>query len=226
MIIYKATNHINGKIYIGQTIISLTERQGCHKRQSFKNNSPAHFHRAIRKYGFNSFEWKIIDSAKSREELNQKEQYWISFFNSFNGTFGYNCTKGGASIEFRDCIKKKISKTQKGRNITAAQSEARSIRMSGDGNNFYGKKHSEQTKSKISNSRKGKGLGQTHIQRQKCPHKGESNGNSSITEETAILIKLLLKEGIRNCEIQRRIGVTKNVLQAIKRERTWKYLNV
>lgn len=49
MLIYKATNKINGKIYIGQTHKSLEERKMCHKHDS--KNIDTYFYRAIRKYG-------------------------------------------------------------------------------------------------------------------------------------------------------------------------------
>lgn len=94
MIIYKATNLVNGKVYIGQTIQELWARKAHHKHIALKDKRDTIFTRAIRKYGWENFDWKIIDSASDIDELNQKEIYWINYYNSF-GKNGYNSTLGG-----------------------------------------------------------------------------------------------------------------------------------
>ena len=73
MIIYKATNKINGKVYIGQSHKSLEERMRRHKNDSTRQDS--YFYRAIRKYGWENFSWEVIDIAETDEELDQKEVY-------------------------------------------------------------------------------------------------------------------------------------------------------
>ena len=95
-IIYKITNKINGKIYIGQTIKSLKERWSGHLT-SAHHPQPRHAHiglyLAINKYGAENFDLEVIDEANSEEELNEKEIYWIRYFDSYNT--GYNMTTGG-----------------------------------------------------------------------------------------------------------------------------------
>lgn len=91
MIIYKITNKINGKVYIGQTVVDLSARWRQHVRA--KDN--AKIHRAIRKYGASVFTVEPIDVACSIEELNQKEKFWIQKFDSIKQ--GYNMTEGGRS---------------------------------------------------------------------------------------------------------------------------------
>ena len=70
MIIYKITNKINGKVYIGQTIQPLKKRWNLHRAK--KSGCPA-LTRAFEKYGKDNFDICIIDHAHAREELDNKE---------------------------------------------------------------------------------------------------------------------------------------------------------
>lgn len=224
MVIYLATNKINGKFYVGQTINRITDRISDHKRKALKYGSKSHFHCAIKKYGISGFLWEIIDTAKTRDELNEKEKYWVDFYGSINRSLGYNLKEGGGQCIFTDEVKKKIGKAGIGRKPSKKQLQAARERMLGDGNHFYGKKHSEETKKRISESRKGKGLGQTELQKIKCPHRGSDNGRSSIDEGIAYQVKSMLKDGYRNCDIQKILNVSKSTLQGIKHGVTWRHV--
>lgn len=90
MIIYKITNKINGKIYIGQTIRSLNKRIYEH----LARGRNTYFDRALHKYGIQNFNIEVIDYAENKDELNKKESYYIKFFNC-KFPFGYNLTDGG-----------------------------------------------------------------------------------------------------------------------------------
>ena len=91
--IYKITNTINGKFYIGQTIQNVKERfyQHCATKCS-KAVSNMAIHRAIKKYGKSNFTVEVIEEIDSTN-LNDRERYWIKYYNSYNN--GYNSTKGG-----------------------------------------------------------------------------------------------------------------------------------
>lgn len=91
--IYKITNTINGKFYIGQTIQNVKERfyQHCATKCS-KAVSNMAIHRAIKKYGKSNFTVEVIKEIDSAN-LNDRERYWIKYYNSYNN--GYNSTKGG-----------------------------------------------------------------------------------------------------------------------------------
>lgn len=91
--IYKITNTINGKSYIGQTIQNVKERfyQHCATKCS-KAVSNMAIHRAIKKYGKSNFTVEVIEEINSAN-LNDRERYWIKYYNSYNN--GYNSTKGG-----------------------------------------------------------------------------------------------------------------------------------
>lgn len=145
MIVYKATNKINNKVYIGITTKTLEHRMKIHLRDS--KNKDTYFYRAIRKYGFDNFTWEIIDTASTVKELEEKEKYYISIYNSFdNKELGYNTQSGGHNLY----------------KITNEERMNRSVRVRGENNPMYGKpgtwlnkKFSEAHKLHISNALKG-----------------------------------------------------------------------
>lgn len=91
--IYKITNKINGKSYIGQTIQDVKERfyQHCATKcsQAILNMV---IHKAINKYGKSNFTIEVIEEVESTN-LNDRERYWIRYYDSYNN--GYNSTEGG-----------------------------------------------------------------------------------------------------------------------------------
>lgn len=92
MIVYKATNKINGKCYIGQTRHSLERRKLSHLRCARKGVN-THFYNAIRKYGEENFEWEIICSTSDKRRLNELETFYITKYDSIK--HGYNMVDGG-----------------------------------------------------------------------------------------------------------------------------------
>lgn len=122
MWIYKITNIQNNKIYIGQTIRPIEQRFHRHINDALNNILDTHFARAIRKYGKDSFIIETIDTAQTQDELNQKERYWIQYYNSVQE--GYNETDaiskcGGNTYQSKteeemETIKEKIRQTKIG----------------------------------------------------------------------------------------------------------------
>lgn len=95
-IIYKIENKINGKVYIGQTCQPLCKRIAQHKRDAYR--SKCFIHAAIRKYGFNNFSIRKIDSAADGVELDDKERTYIEYYGSFG--HGYNMNEGGNGVSY------------------------------------------------------------------------------------------------------------------------------
>ena len=89
--IYKVTNLMNGKIYIGKTN-NFTKRKLEHTRYDINNGNI--FHKALKKYGESNFKWEIIDTCTGLDQINKLEKYYIKKFNSYKPN-GYNMTKGG-----------------------------------------------------------------------------------------------------------------------------------
>ena len=146
--IYKTTNLINGKIYIGQ-----------HKSDVFDNSyygSGKLIGRAINKYGRENFSCEIIEECFNKEQMSEAEKFWIDKYQSFPKTgIGYNLTPGG---EFGDVTF----------GMTEEQYEGYCNKFRGCNNGMYksgkrgihpkgmlGKKHSEETKLLISKSTTG-----------------------------------------------------------------------
>lgn len=91
--IYKITNNVNGKVYIGQTIQTVKERfyQHCATKCSDSVLNMA-IHKAIKKYGKSNFTIEVIEEV-DKDSLNDREKFWIEYYNSYNN--GYNSTRGG-----------------------------------------------------------------------------------------------------------------------------------
>lgn len=94
--IYKITNLINGKVYIGQSKDIYT-RYNRHHKYEYKNESRADFHlyQAFKKYGLDNFSIEVVELCPP-DKLNEREIYWIKYYDSFRA--GYNMTEGGASL--------------------------------------------------------------------------------------------------------------------------------
>ena len=146
MIVYLATNMINNKKYVGITTKTLEHRIKIHKRDSKVLDT--YFYRAIRKYGFDSFKWEVIDTAQSKQELDEKERYYIKLYDTFDDKEkGYNSTSGGGNLY----------------DVTQELRQLRSERATGKNNPMYGvpsplkgksftKEHREKISKSLSNS--------------------------------------------------------------------------
>lgn len=96
MLIYKARNRINNKIYIGQTVKGLSQRASEHKHRAlYENDFSNKFHNAIRKYGYDAFEWTVLEESNdwTNEVLDEREKYYINLYHSVEN--GYNTLYGG-----------------------------------------------------------------------------------------------------------------------------------
>ena len=87
--IYKITNQLNGKFYIGQSV-DIYKRWLVHCRDT--DTCP--IHKAIQKYGKENFSIEVLEEC-SKEELNEKEIFWINKQNGYESSNCYNATKGG-----------------------------------------------------------------------------------------------------------------------------------
>ena len=90
-----------------------------------------HFYRAIEKYGWDNFEHIILEeNIKNLAEANEKEKYWIAYYNATDKNKGYNCTTGG----------------NEGSTWSEEAKRAQSERFKGENGSFYGKQHTQEYK--------------------------------------------------------------------------------
>lgn len=133
--IYKIINKITKKSYVGQTIMDLDERW----RQHCKSNSNCRYLKSsIKKYGVDSFEFKLICICFDND-LDKYECFYMNKYNTLVPN-GYNLREGGNSGRHHEETKRKISETLKNRtDIIRGKSQ-------------LGKPHTEEVKNKISKS--------------------------------------------------------------------------
>lgn len=107
-VIYRITNEITSKVYVGQTR-NFTLRKAkhlCFARG--KKNHP--LYNAMRKYGLENFTFEVIEECTD-DIVNEREMHWISYYNSCSPKKGYNLTEGGegtTGYSFTDEAKEKI----------------------------------------------------------------------------------------------------------------------
>lgn len=151
--IYKTTNLINGKIYIGQ-----------HTSNKFDDTyygSGYNVKAAIKKYGKNNFKCEVVQECFSYDELNEREKYWINYFNSQDRSVGYNLCEGGVAPRYDG-----TNHPMYGKHHTVESKHKNSL-------SHLGKHHSAKTLQKMSNSQKGKKLSEEHKRKLSESHKGK-----------------------------------------------------
>lgn len=141
-IIYKITNKINNKVYIGQTIIGFDRRYD--NTDWWEKTHNAHLKSSVQKYGINNFIIdKIYDIAFSKTELDIKEKSYIILFKSNDRLFGYNKKDGGANGKHSKESKIKMSIAHSGVKPSfesrLKMSIARKGKQTGNKNPMYGK---------------------------------------------------------------------------------------
>lgn len=155
-VIYLARCKTSGRGYVGQSV-AFAQRK---KNHLFGCVSCRVFNRAIQKHGKDSFQWIILAEGLQKEELESAEQFYIARYNTVAPN-GYNLTSGGeCGKEYSAETRTKMSQSQKRRfvnnPISADERKARSEKMKGEGNNFYGKKHTPESLAKIGAASKGR----------------------------------------------------------------------
>lgn len=210
MYIYKITNKINKKCYIGQTTRSVEVRWFEHVKYHMTQRSHCRkLTNALKKYGLENFTVETIDTAISINELNDKEVYWVIHYNSIEN--GYNLVAGGDNRLISNETRQKISKAGMGRRQSLETIEKISSAQRGSKNHNFGKKASRETREKMSKTRKG--VKKTDNHKKKI---GIGNSVSIICKENNIIYSSIKEASNslnlnRNCIYKVLIGIKNNI---------------
>ena len=96
--IYKFTNKVNGKVYIGKTLDWKRRKREHKSRFNNSKNRKNYFGRALIKHGWDNFKIEIMIDNNAEDKMNALEIYFIQTHKSSNSKFGYNCTLGGDGV--------------------------------------------------------------------------------------------------------------------------------
>jgi len=232
--IYKITCNATNKMYIGSSI-NIQIRVGKHKKQLCKNtHHNKYLQNAWNKYGEENFKFETIETVvKETEELSNlleaRENYWISYYNSSNNEIGFNlyqyARKPLGYKYSKEIIQKRIERNKK------------------YGTFWMGKKHTEETKRKISIGNKNKTLtDQTKNKlrlskigtksaietKEKISNatKGINNPRAILNEEQVIQIRKMYKEkNMTIIEICKLFNVGWSAISNIVKYKSWRHLN-
>ena len=233
--VYVIKNLVNGKVYVGQTK-NLTKR----KRKHFgvaKSGDKRPLYAAIRKYGKESFLFEILEECDDIL-IEQREQFWIKQYDSFNTVKGYNLTSGGEH------------------NVVSDETRQRLHEMNvGECNPFYGRHHteearhkigeasknrSEQTRERISQSNKKHSKLHADVMRENCKRmwadpkhrarmsqdrpRGEFSPHAKLTRKDVLEIAKRLLDGEKQIIIANDFKVSVSTINSINTRKTksWK----
>lgn len=152
--IYKTTNLINNKIYVGQHTAAEFDK--------YYKGSGVMLTRAFKKYGKENFSCVLLEAVESKADLDTREAYWIDKLNSRDSDIGYNITAGGeGTVGYKHTkeAKKKMSVAKKYKPLTEAHKKAIGLRSKGHilsdeakeklRKANLGRKHTDETKQKM-----------------------------------------------------------------------------
>ena len=216
-VIYKVTNLINKKIYIGQTI-DIVQRKRNHKSDSYNINSQGYnyaLHKAIRKYGWNNFYWEILEEISNDDPsiMNEREIYYITLYKSYKK--GYNETFGGGGHKrdkktFKECCKDSKN---------FSEEEIRDIQqmiIDGYQNHEILKKYSKLSRSLLNNINVGYNFYREDLQYPLAQY------HSSRDKETQDKIIQELKDGIPYSLISEKYNISVGLLSLINNGKKWR----
>ncbi|MGI0060457.1 MAG: GIY-YIG nuclease family protein, partial [Nitrosotalea sp.] len=126
-VVYKITNKINNKAYVGQTVQKLSKRIAQHRNDFHRNRAIG---MAMRKYGMENFSIEVLCNCDSLEDLNIQEYELINKYNTIAPN-GYNLRDGGNNSKMSDIAKQKLSIANTGKKQSTKTIQKRSMALIG-----------------------------------------------------------------------------------------------
>jgi len=150
--IYKITSP-SKKIYIGQSV-NIKKRFKTYKNLYCINQTK--LYNSLKKYGFEKHKFEILQECE-KEQLNELEVYYVELYQSLDSKYGLNIRAGGGSIcTVSDETKIRLASIWKGKKHSEQTRKKMSDNNKGSNNPHFGKKHSDETKKLLSELKKGK----------------------------------------------------------------------
>ncbi len=197
-LIYKITNQLTGKSYIGWTSQNLDRRWIQHQKLANKNLDNRPFYNAIRKYGVDCWTTEVLAITEDKATAKQKEIEYIELFESYD--YGYNATRGG---DGNNDIK-----------MSAESNQARSEALKGRPKNYdrmAGKSHSAETKAKMSQAHKG--MKKPWIKWTQEQIVKSAMTRRALNEQQYNQIHLLRNQGLRICDIAKQVDISADLVK-------------
>lgn len=207
-LIYKYTSP-SKKSYIGQTY-NESGRKKAHARKEWVFEDTTHFANAIRKHGFEKMQYEVLERGLSKEQADEREVYWISFYDCLNS--GYNKESGGS----RGIHHKHSDKTVEDvlyllKNTSLSQTEIC--------------KKMEISSALLSQIKNGKQRNYSPVVRHNSQsQKGENNMTSKLRESDIKEIKNKIASGVTRRQLQSEYGVSKTLIQLVATEKIWSHV--
>lgn len=186
--VYKHTNKINGKVYIGYTTMKRPEQRWRSDGSGYSDRGQTYFSNAIKKYGWDCFTHEILIDGLTEEEAKKKEIEYIAKYDSNNPEKGYNTTEGGEGCRPSPLARKHLSEAHKGlsypnrKGYTPTEEHRHNISNTLKGRSPWnkGKKIgplSEETRKKIGDARRGKKMPTEVVERVRQANLGRTPWN-------------------------------------------------
>lgn len=150
--IYSFTNLINGKVYIGSTNdVGIRLRNHKYHAHTSKKYRHYYIYQAMNKYGWDNFKFEVIEECCVLPIIrNERENYWINFYNTLDKEFGYNMRLADNKVISDDTINK-MRQAKLGKKHTDEQNKNKSKIMTGNKRSL-GHKHTQQAKDNMGKS--------------------------------------------------------------------------
>jgi len=204
--IYKVTNKTNGKIYIGQTWLTLRKRWRFHSNDK---SGCIKLRTAIKKYGINSFSINLITLCGTQESADYWEDYFIKHYDAIKN--GYNIKEGGSRGKWSEESKMKLSKSNMGHLVSNETRKKLSVSHSG-------KEFSEKHKQNISRSH----MGKIHTQETKEKMRGENNARAKLNKDQINeIINLYSTGNYSSRQLAKKFGIGKTQILRIINKKSW-----
>ena len=232
--IYIIRNLINNKVYIGQSN-DIKRRWQEHirsgqpdkyaKKSIRDNNAP--IHRAMFKYGIDNFDFDILEKC-SKDQLNEKEKYWINIFKSNKKELGYNLTEGGQkNFALRGEKHSQAKLTQKEVNEIILLLQTTDLSFGEISKKYHNISNSSLCMINTGKTWYNKNI-KYPIRQTNYGSKGSKNPRSKFTEEQVIQIRTMNSQGIKPKDIIPLFKhiATDNAIKAIIYGQSYKHLPI